>query len=281
MTGANSAQRSGRLCRSQPPLVRRLLSLAAAILLAAAFRPALAQTERLHIAVAATLPVASGRQQRLPLQVGPAGALPPGCFVRLRGLPATAALSDGHSIAPGAWTVPLTALPTLAVLFPAGATGRSELSITLVSADGSVLAEANATLVITAAPAAPHAEPTSENAALLRRPGPRPERAPPRRAAPSMDPEARERALRLVRKGDAQLAEGGVAQARLLYERAADAGLALGAMAMAATYDAVELRRLGVLGLRPDREIARRWYERARQLGAPEAAQRLQRLGTN
>jgi TPR repeat protein len=94
-----------------------------------------------------------------------------------------------------------------------------------------------------------------------------------------LNPEARERALRLVKKGDEQLADGGVAQARLLYERAAEAGLAQGAMAMAETYDPAELQRLGVRGLKPDQEQARRWYERARQLGAAEAEQRLRRLG--
>lgn len=97
----------------------------------------------------------------------------------------------------------------------------------------------------------------------------------------SLTQEERERAVRLVKRGDEQLADGGIAQARLLYERAADAGLALGAMAMAATYDAAELDRLGVLGLKPDREAARRWYERARQLGAVEAEVRLRRLGAN
>jgi TPR repeat protein len=91
--------------------------------------------------------------------------------------------------------------------------------------------------------------------------------------------EERERALRLVKRGDEQLAEGGIAQARLLYERAAEAGLAQGAMALAATYDPDELARLGVVGIQPDRATAARWYERARALGATEAAQRLQRLG--
>jgi TPR repeat protein len=110
------------------------------------------------------------------------------------------------------------------------------------------------------------------------RPAARPPDAPPP-DAPLPSPEARERALRLVKKGDEQLAEGAIAQARLLYERAAEAGSALGAMALAATYDPAELRRLGALGLKADREAARRWYERARQLGAAEAEQRLRRLG--
>jgi TPR repeat protein len=93
--------------------------------------------------------------------------------------------------------------------------------------------------------------------------------------------EERERALRLVKKGHEQLAQGGIAQARLLYERAADAGLVLGAMAMATTYDPAELDRLGLLSLKPDREAARRWYERARQLGGADAEQQLRRLGPN
>ncbi len=87
--------------------------------------------------------------------------------------------------------------------------------------------------------------------------------------------------MRLVKRGDEQLTEGGVAQARLLYERAAEAGLAQGAMSLAATYDAAELGRLDVRGLQPDRAMAQRWYERARQLGATEAEQRLRRLGAN
>lgn len=281
MTGAGSAQRSGRLSRRPPPFPRRALSLAAAILLAGAVGPAPAQTARPRIAVAATVLVEPGKHVRLPLQVGPPGALPAGCFIRLRGLPATAALSEGYAIAPGAWTIPLVALPTLTVVFPTEATGRTELSITLVSPDGSALAESKVALVVTAAAPAPHAEPPEEKATLLRRSGrgSPPGASPPRPAVPSIGAEARERALRLVKKGDAQLAQGGIAQARLLYERAADAGLALGALAMAATYDPAELQRLGVLGLRPDQELARRWYERALQLGAPEAEQRLQRLG--
>lgn len=245
-----------------------------------------------NIVVATPLHIEPPAQVALPIQLWPLSAVPPGCFIRLRGLPSTAALSDGHSIAPGAWAVPIAALAKLEIVLPEGATGRSELTITLVSADGSALAEATATLVVAARPAqaatttiapstttiAPTTAPTA--AVTLRPPPPTPPMAAPS-PAPLLSPDARDRALRLIKKGDEQLTEGGIAQARLLYERAADAGLAQGAMSMAATYDPVELRRLGALGLKPDREEARRWYERARQLGAPEAEQRLRRLGAN
>jgi hypothetical protein len=50
-------------------------------------------------------------------------------------------------------------------------------------------------------------------------------------------------------------------------------------MALAATYDAAELDRPHLRGVRPDANEARRWYERARALGAGDAVQRIQRLG--
>jgi hypothetical protein len=183
------------------------------------------------------------------IRVGPRDALPRGSFVRVRGLPPMAALSDGHTIAPGAWAIPISALPSLKITLPQAAVGRSEISVALVSMDGSVLAQAGSTVIVAS-------------------PG-----------GPLLTDEERERALRLVKKGHELLAQGGIAQARLLYERAADAGLALGAMAMAATYDPAELDRLGLLGLKPDRQTARRWYERALKLGATDAEQKLRRLG--
>ena len=72
-------------------------------------------------------------------------------LVRVRGLPATAALSEGHSIAPGAWAVSLSALPGLQGSCCSAIAGRSEIVITLVASDGGMLAEARSTLKIAAA----------------------------------------------------------------------------------------------------------------------------------
>ena len=63
-----------------------------------------------------------------------------------------------------------------------------------------------------------------------------------------MTPEDRDRAMRLMQKGDEHLADGNVSAARLMFERAADVGLAQAAMALAATFDAAELARLSVRG---------------------------------
>jgi hypothetical protein len=103
----------------------------------------------------------------------------------------------------------------------------------------------------------------------------------PRAALSPMTSQDRERALRFMKKGDEQIEEGNVAAARLFYERAADAGLAEAALALAATFEAGELARLKLRDVQPNPKEARRWYERARQLGSRDADQLLRRLGAN
>jgi glycosyltransferase involved in cell wall biosynthesis len=88
-----------------------------------------------------------------------------------------------------------------------------------------------------------------------------------------------ERVDRLVARGERELGNGNVASARQFFLRAADAGLARGALLLGASYDARELARLGVIGVRPDEEIARKWYYRARDLGAVDVDERLATLG--
>jgi TPR repeat protein len=83
----------------------------------------------------------------------------------------------------------------------------------------------------------------------------------------------------MVSQGLRHQEQGNIGAARQFFMRAAEAGLALGAIRLAATFDPVELARLNVQGVRPDRDEARRWYERARELGAAEADERLARLG--
>jgi hypothetical protein len=250
----------------------------------AATEPAFAQSPP-TITIAPTLKFEAPSETPLEISVGPIAALPRGSLLRLHGLPPLAALSAGYSIAPGAWAVPLATLPNLKIVLPGAVNGRSLIKASIVSSDGAVLAEAQSTLVVVPRATPPKVATPVESPSTAPPPSARGQLAPravPLQSAPppkSLSVEERERALRLVKRGDEQLAEGGIAQARLLYERAAEAGLAQGAMALAATYDPDELARLGVVGIQPDRATAARWYERARALGATEAAQRLQRLG--
>ena len=229
----------------------------------------------------------------MPIQVGPIDAIPRNSFVRIRGLPAAAVLSDGHSIAPGAWAIPLAVLPNLRISLPVGIVGKSEVTIALVQIDGTVLAEARSSLIIAAAAMiAPEqqAPPRERSVASVGTPpapldaSPPPAPRPPAPAAtssePSQPPEVQERALVFLDRGRTQLERGNISAARLFFRRAADASLAQGALALAATYDPDELARLRVAGVLPDLALAREWYEKARELGASEAEERLRRLGS-
>ena len=80
-------------------------------------------------------------------------------------------------------------------------------------------------------------------------------------------------------QGERYLSQGNIALAREFFRRAADAGFAPAAIRLAATYDPGELGALQVQGVVPDRAEARKWYERARELGAPEAEERLAAAG--
>ena len=92
---------------------------------------------------------------------------------------------------------------------------------------------------------------------------------------PTLSAKERERAEQMVARGLRDLADGNVAQARLFFLNAAKAGLPRGALLLAASYDPRELSRPSILGVQPNIALARQWYERARELGAPEAAEQL------
>lgn len=92
---------------------------------------------------------------------------------------------------------------------------------------------------------------------------------------PPSDPSA---AKALRDRGDAALAKGDIAAARLFYRSAADKGDAAAALRLGNSYDPAFLARLGVLGMRGDAAEAASWYRRARQLGDPDADRALATL---
>ena len=91
---------------------------------------------------------------QLSIQVGPQDTLPKNSFIRIRGLPGIVAVSSGYAIAPGAWLVPLIAVPNLTIVVPVEVQEKSEVAIDLVKDDGSVLAQAKTLLVVTPASSA-------------------------------------------------------------------------------------------------------------------------------
>ena len=227
------------------------------------------RTELPQVMVAPTLTVRPATRVALDIRVGPADALPRNAFVRVRGLPPAVSLSEGYATAPGAWSVPLYALSSLQMLVPVGVAGRAEVVVGLVSEEGALLAEARTVLVIEApAPAAPALASRSEPKAVASSPKP-----------VVLSPGDREAAEKFVARGERELEQGQIAIARQFFLRAAQVGYAPGALLLAATYDPRELARWRVQGVQPNLDEARKWYQRARELGAPEAEERLARLG--
>jgi hypothetical protein len=229
-------------------------------------------SDAFRIIVAPTLTAAAPGKASLAIAVSPSGALPRNCFLRVRGLPPTVSLSGGYVTAPGAWSVPIDALSHLDMVVPAGVAGSSDLDISLVAEDGVLLAEATAVLMVVATPpSALLGAPKSANSPS--------QNTSPALRVPILSLADREAGERLIARGEREMEQGGIAVARQFFLRAAQAGLARGALLLATTYDPRELKRLGVQGVQANVAEARKWYEKARDLGAPEAEEHLARLG--
>lgn len=234
----------------------------------------------LRVATPSSITVAAGAPTPLPITVSPVESMPPNAFVRIKGLPQGAALTEGYAVGPGTWAVALNALAALKAQFPPMPGGRSEMTVQLVSVEGTVLAQTQFELVFAALPpAAPPRAPAAPPAPL---PSPNASANASKSAAPipKLSAEEQQKAERMLAQGDRFLDSGNISVARQYFQRAADAGLAAGAMKLAATYDPVELDRIAAQGVVAQPAEAKRWYERALALGAREAKERLARLAS-
>jgi hypothetical protein len=221
--------------------------------------------------------IAEARSQlSLEIQIDPADKVRDSNLLLLRGLPAGISFSEGHSTGLGAWAVPVVRLTGLKMDVTAGVSSSSAITLSLVETDGTALAEARTALVIV-----PESSNLSAGSAVVEESLPGAAAPPEQRGGEvgpkvaTLSPLERARAEQLVVHGEQNVELGNIAFARPFFFLAADAGLARGALLLAATYDPRELSRLRVLGVQPNPAIARKWYERARQLGAVEAEERL------
>jgi hypothetical protein len=99
------------------------------------------------------------------------------------------------------------------------------------------------------------------------------ERASPTSHAPDLS-----EVVVLLKRGQELMASGDIAAARVVLLRAAEARDAKAALALAATYDPIMLKRSGVYGVAADISAARDWYEKAKEYGSEEAPRRLEIL---
>jgi hypothetical protein len=235
-----------------------------------------------RISVPATIRAEPASQASLGIRVDPVDGLPSNSFVRLRGFPTSVSLTEGHAIAPGAWAIPLFGLTSLKAIVPAGVSGRAEIVITLVDVDGNTLAQTRTALEIGTAPPLEKAVAEPPRGAPLVAlppmvPSPLKKSIPP---PPALSQDAKAQAERMLANGEKQWEQGNISAARSFLQRAADAGLPEAALKLAETYDPAEVARVAPLAAKlADTKEARKWYEKARDLGMVEAETRLGRLG--
>jgi tetratricopeptide (TPR) repeat protein len=103
---------------------------------------------RSYIVVAPLLKANAPAQAPLSVEIVPPDNLSATSLIRIQGLPAPATLSAGQAIAAGTWAVPVLSLDNLNINVPANVAGRSELIISLIARDGTVLAEQKSALLI-------------------------------------------------------------------------------------------------------------------------------------
>lgn len=224
----------------------------------------------------------------LPLRIAlPENAADTYSFLMFRKLPANFELSSGFG-ATTYWAVSLHDAGKLRIVPPADFAGSFELEVLLVRAIGSDPERRLVTVEFTPPTATVTAADPAGNDKLLTAIAPGevtaalPQPVNPQdgeggaRPLPAKEMTQAQRAMMV--RGDRYMNQGDVAAARLIYYSLARQNFADAALALARTYDPEILSALAVRGLRPDIAEARAWYEKARDLGSPHAAQRLATL---
>jgi hypothetical protein len=215
-----------------------------------------------------------------------------GAVVIIRGLVPGMELSAGGAVGADAWQVPATDLSDVWISPPESFVGSADLVAELRWADDKI-ADRQAIHVEWAPPVSPApaqrqldlediaaAPPVSSAPAQRQLDREEITAAPPVSPAPAQRQLDREEITVLLNRGKHLIANGDLAAARLVLQRAAEANDAEAALALAATYDPIVLRELKVYGLTADAAMARAWYQRARELGSAAALQRLEMLTT-
>jgi hypothetical protein len=187
--------------------------------------------------------------------------------IHVTGLTEGSRLSAGEKLGSSGWNIPARDLAGVLVVPPPSFVGTMRTVIQLRSA-GNVpvdtqLASYEWVAKLTDREPPAKAQPKAKDAAEL---------VPP---TGKLDPK---RASQFVKRGIELIRTGNFAAARLLLRPAAEAGDPEAALLLGATYDPAVVSDLRALGLAPDPNVARDWYQRAMDAGSVEASRRIERL---
>jgi hypothetical protein len=192
------------------------------------------------------------------LQIEPDDAAREPFILALSGVPAGTILSGAVRMGSDTWLLSPGSADQLQIALPEASTSVFEVTVTLRRTNGVVAAQTKAWLAVL---------PPASLAA--------PQPASPTAAAHKIDDTT---AKDILAKADRLLAKSDVIGARTLYQRAAEMGSGSAALALGTTYDPKRLWSFGAFGMVGNRERAKQWYLRARELGHPEANARLDQL---
>lgn len=192
----------------------------------------------------------TGEEVAFDIAIDSAESLPARSVIAIRAMPEGASFSQGRPYDATEWNLRPDEIGDLRLKLPKDATGKSELRVELMAADGTVLASATTEIAI----------------------------APDPRAALILRSDEIERINDLIAHGQKMIDVGYLAGARAYFKRAAEAGSGEAALQLGATYDPDFIDQIGALGVKADPEEARVWYERAKQLGIEGAEAKLKAL---
>jgi hypothetical protein len=209
----------------------------------------------------------SGREPKLALLdsqivAPPITAVAPQQFRPKEAQDSTAAASPDNEISSLGAIIPQVKTSQIAVLFQGTTPSQSPTSRSAKSSQGTTSSQSEAS-------------PQSETTAPLSLGPSDAQTSPASKAVRRLDPED---IKRLIKQGEQFAATGDLVTARLVFQRAAEAGDATAALAMGASYDPIVLAKLGFWGISADVGKARSWYEKAKEFGSSEAPRQLELL---
>jgi hypothetical protein len=189
----------------------------------------------------------------------------------LGGLAQGTTLSAGSSTSPSSWRLPYNKLKGLYLYAPKDFVGVMNTAVNLIGPDKRLLDSRTMQLKWVAGQHAPGSPPALATATASAEATTGDHLGAAKLATPGIEPIDPGEAEILMMKGRDFLNTGDISAARVAFRRLADAGIADAALALANTYNPDYLSMHGFLGVQGDRATARALYQRARELGSPEA----------
>jgi hypothetical protein len=180
-------------------------------------------------------------------------------FLMFEGLPAGFELSKGFKTGK-VWAVDFDDISFISLLPPAGFTGELIILARVHAADGTIIS-----ISPFSASFMPRTGATLGSA--------KPESRDDGNPAPTshITKLNSEEQSRLLERAKQHIKSGLIAAARMIYKKLADEGSAQAAFELAQTFDPDFLKSTAIVGMNPDIDQARKWYQKAAEMGLDSA----------